>query len=175
MRSDHSDLEELAGEKEDENWAFRKFLKFHDDISGKELDRLVFKIADEVGSTIECTSCGRCCKELKPMFSDDEQQLLAKRLAVTVEQLRQQYLEYDTSDDEPGWQIKTAPCPFLKDDKCTVYEDRPSNCRDYPYLHKPDFSDRTWGMIERTFTCPIVFHVMEKLKEKFGFEADGYY
>ena len=72
MQTDYRDLEELAEEKKDENWAFRKFLKFHDDISGKELDRLVFEIADEVGSTIECTSCGRCCKELRPMFSDDE-------------------------------------------------------------------------------------------------------
>ena len=35
MQSDYKDLEKLAKEKEDENWDFRKFLKFHDELSDK--------------------------------------------------------------------------------------------------------------------------------------------
>ncbi len=69
MRFDCEDLVKLAKEKEDENWDFRKFLKFYDDLSDDELDQLVFKIADEVSSMVECTSCGRCCKELRPRLS----------------------------------------------------------------------------------------------------------
>ena len=175
MKSDYSDLEKLGKEKEDENWKFRGFLKFYDDLSKEEIDELVFKIAGEIGSTIECTNCGRCCKELSPMFSQDDQQRLADRLTMTIEQLRESYLEYGDSDDEAGWQIKGTPCPFQEDNKCAVYEDRPENCRDYPYLHWPDFTCRTMGMIERTFTCPIVFHVMEELKEELGFDADAFY
>lgn len=159
----------MAAKKEDQNWRFRSFLKFYDELSDEELDLLVFKTADEVSSTIDCTHCGRCCQQLKPICSQQDQQRLAARLSITVEQLRQQYLEYDTSDDEPAWQIKNSPCPFLRDKKCTVYENRPDNCRDYPYLHEPEFTSRTWGMIERTFTCPIVFHVMEALKGKLNF------
>ena len=175
MQPDYNNLEKLAKEKEDENWKFRSFLKFYDGLSDEGIDKLVSKIAGEIGSTIECTSCGRCCKELRPMFSQKDQQRLADKLAMTVERLREQYLEYDDSDNEPGWQIKAAPCPFQKDNKCAVYEDRPGNCRDYPYLHKPDFSCRTMEMIERTFTCPIVFHVMEKLKKELEFDADDFY
>jgi len=174
MKSDYSNLEKLAKKKEDENWEFRSFLKFHDDLPEEQIDELVFKVADEIGSSIECSSCGRCCKELRPMLSEKDQQRLAGRLAMTIEQLRERYLKYDKSDDEPGWQIKAAPCPFQKDNKCTVYEDRPENCRDYPYLHKPEFRCRTWGMIERTFTCPIVFHVMEELKKELGFDAGDF-
>jgi uncharacterized protein len=91
---------------------------------------------------------------------------------LTVEQLRTTYLEYNDTEDERGWRIKASPCSFHEDNKCHVYEDRPQNCRDYPYLHKSGFSYRTMGMIERTFTCPIVFTVTEDLKEALGFSAD---
>ena len=169
MQSDFSDLEKRASEKEEENWAFRSFLKFYDEMSDEQIDELVFKTADEVWSEINCTECGRCCVELQPILSKKDQKRLSKGLTITVEQLRKQYLEYDETDDEPGWKIKKSPCPFLEDKKCSVYEDRPDNCREYPYLHKPDFTCRTWGMIERTFTCPIVFRVLEELKEKLNF------
>lgn len=172
MKSDYSDLEKLAKEKEDANWKFRSFLKFYDEMSDEEIDAIVFKLADEISGEIECTNCGRCCQSLKPTFSEEDQQRLADRLAIAVEQLKQQYLEYVNDDNEPRWQIKDTPCPFQKNNKCTVYEDRPDNCRDYPYLHEPEFTSRTWGMIERTFTCPIVFQVMEELKKELDFDTD---
>ena len=173
MQSKYEDLGNLAKDKEDENWEFRRFLKFHD-MSDDELDQLVFRITDEVSSTIECTSCGRCCKELKPVLPQEDQERLATRLNLTVEQLREKYLRYSDTDDERGWRMKASPCPFHKDNKCIVYEDRPQNCRDYPYLHESGFSYRTIGMIERTFTCPIVFTVMEELKKALEFGAGDF-
>jgi Fe-S-cluster containining protein len=174
MQIDLNNLEKLAREKEDENWTFRKFLKFNDVLSDDELDKLVFKIADEVSSMIKCTNCARCCKELKPMLSQEDQERLAVKLGLSIESLREKYLEYDDTDDEPGWRIKDNPCPFLSDTKCSVYESRPQNCRDYPYLHKPNFSYRTIGMVERTFTCPIVFNVIEELKDKLEFSSEDF-
>ena len=47
---------------------------------------------------------------------------------------------------------------------CGVYEDRPADCSDYPHLFKPEFISRTLMMVDRTFTCPIVYEVMEELK-----------
>lgn len=49
---------------------------------------------------------------------------------------------------------------------------RSDDCRGYPYLHEADFNCRTMSMIERTYMCPIVFNVMEALKEKVAFDAD---
>ena len=74
MKSDYSDLEKLAEEKEDENWKFRGFLKFYDEMSDEEIDSLVFKIADEVSTAIDCTHCGRCCSKLTPICSEHDQQ-----------------------------------------------------------------------------------------------------
>ena len=67
------------------------------------------------------------------------------------------------------WQTRSTPCPFLKDNLCSIYEDRPAECSGYPYLYKPDFVVRTLAMVERTFTCPIVYEVMEELKKSLDF------
>ena len=88
---------------------------------------------------------------------------------------RERFIEAYLQRSEPGrgretpWTTRTTPCPFLKDNLCSVYEDRPADCSGYPYLYKPDFVFRTLGMIARTFTCPIVFEVMEELKKSLGF------
>ena len=167
----YDELEKLAKEKEGENWDFRKFLKFYDELSDEELDKLVSKIAGKYESEIECINCRQCCKKLKPTLAQQDQQRLTNRLEITVVQLREQHLEYDESDDEPRWQMKDVPCPFQDNNKCTVYEYRPQDFRSYPYLHEPGFSGRTMGMIERTFTCPIVFNVMETLKKELEFDT----
>lgn len=175
MRSDYSDLQKLAKQKEGENLAFRRFLKFYDEMSDEQLDALVFKTTDKVRSAVDCTRCGRCCKVLSPTLSDKDQESLAEYLNMPVAQLRENYLTFDDSDDEARWRIRTAPCPFLESNKCTVYDARPQNCCDYPYLYEPDFTCRTWGMIERTFTCPIVYRVIEELKKKLEFDPDDLY
>ena len=170
----YHEIEKLANEKEQENIAFRIFLKSYDGLSDAELDKLVFKITDKVSADIDCTSCGQCCRQLQPLLTPQDEQRLAARLAMTTEQLEQKYLEYEDSEGEAGWQIKKVPCPFLKSNKCSVYDDRPQNCRDYPYLHKPDFSYRTLAMLGRAFTCPIVFYVLEELKRELNFDADDF-
>lgn len=41
-------------------------------------------------------------------------------------------------------------------------------------MYEPRFSYRTMGMIERTFTCPIVYNVMEELKEELEFSVEDF-
>jgi Fe-S-cluster containining protein len=79
------------------------------------------------------------------------------------------YLVRSEPDDDNPWTTRSTPCPFLKDNRCSVYEERPADCKSYPYLYEPAFASRTIGMIERTSTCPIVFEVMEELKRETGF------
>jgi hypothetical protein len=85
------------------------------------------------------------------------------------QQFIETYLESSENDSAKLWRTRVTPCPFLKDNLCSVYEDRPAECSGYPYLYQPDFVFRTVGMIERTFTCPIVYEVMEELKKSLGF------
>ena len=162
-------LRVLAQQKEDENWRFRRFLKERCDLEVAELDDRVFELTKRVWAGIDCTSCANCCKEVKPTLSDEDVDRLAQRFAVECQQFIDAYLEPTESGADNPWETRTTPCPFLKDNRCSVYEDRPADCRGYPYLYEPDFVFRTMAMLDRTFTCPIVYEVMEELKKSVGF------
>jgi uncharacterized protein len=166
-------IREQAERKEDENWRFRRFLKGECDLKPDEIDSRVFEATRRVWAGIDCTKCANCCREVKPGFSEEEVARLARRLAMTREQFSEAYLERTEEGADTPWTTRTKPCPFLKDNLCSVYEDRPADCSGYPYLYKPDFVTRTMGMIGRTFTCPIVFEVMEELKRSVGFKRRG--
>jgi uncharacterized protein len=159
----------LAQRKEEENWRFRQFLKLRCKLEPDELDRRVFELTKRVWAGIDCTTCANCCKTVRPTFSEEDVESLSRRLAIDRQQFIATYLEPTDPGDENPWQTRTTPCPFLNDNRCTVYEDRPADCRGYPYLDEPDFAFRTIAMIERTFTCPIVYEVMEELKRSAGF------
>jgi len=159
----------LAEEKTDENWAFRAFLKQRCDLEPDELDQRVFELTKRVWAGIDCTTCATCCKEIHPTFSEPEVERLARRLGMDRQQFIDAYLKPTQPGDDKPWETRTAPCPFLKDNRCSVYEDRPADCGGYPNLYDPEFVFRTARMIERTSTCPIVYEVMEELKESVGF------
>jgi Fe-S-cluster containining protein len=162
----------LAKEKEEENWRFRQFLK-RCDLESEELDRRVVELTRRVWATIDCTACANCCKTVQPTFSEEDVESLSRRLAIERQQLIETYFEPTKPGADNPFQTRTTPCPFLKDNRCSVYEDRPADCRRYPYLNEPDFVFRTIAMIDRTFTCPIVYEVLEELKRDVGFGRGG--
>jgi hypothetical protein len=169
MAIDLVQLRELSRQKEDENWSFRQFLKGQCDLDSDEIDRQVFTATRRVWAGIDCTTCANCCREVKPTLSEDEVRRLARRLGMDLEQFIERYLEGTDALSENPWQPRTKPCPFLKDNLCSVYEDRPADCSGYPYLYEPDLISRTIAMLERIPTCPIVYEVWESLKNSTGF------
>ena len=166
-------VEALATRKHDENHVLRRYLKEQDRLSEEELDQLVSDIARRVWAGFDCITCANCCKELGRSVTGQEVQRLAAALGLSEEDFRSRYLEGQVGpeeDDEDSdqrrtrWWMRGKPCPLLKDNKCIVYEARPEQCRKYPYLHEPAFSSRTLAMIERTFTCPVVYRVFGELR-----------
>lgn len=166
MPFDLVQIREQSEIKEDENFRFRIFLK-RCSLDPDEIDRRVFAITRSVWANIDCTKCANCCRESKPEFSQEEVDRLARRFEMTREQLIQKYLE--PAEHHLTWTTRTKPCPFLKDNLCSVYEDRPAVCKGYPYLYEKEFVTRTLAVIDRTSTCPIVFEVWEELKKSLGF------
>jgi Fe-S-cluster containining protein len=168
MDFDLVQIRTLAEEKEDENFRFHRFLKTRCNLEPGEIDQRVFETTKRVWAGIDCTSCANCCREVKPTFSEEEVSRVARRLGMEPKQFIEAYLEPDQAHSDNPWQTRTTPCPFLKDNLCSIYEDRPADCSGYPYLYKPDFVFRTIGMVGRTFTCPIVYQVMEELERSLG-------
>jgi hypothetical protein len=169
MAFDPIKLRVLAEKKEDENWDFRTFIKAHCDLDEAELDNRVSAITKRVWAGIDCTTCANCCKEVKPTFSEEDVARLSGRLGVARQEFIDAHLQKTKPGQENPWTTCTLPCPFLKENKCSVYEDRPADCRNYPYLYESDLVFRMMSMIGRTFTCPIVYEVMEELKPSVGF------
>jgi hypothetical protein len=167
MAVDLVQIRTLARKKEDENWKFRAFLKSECD--SDEIDKKVFETTRRVWAGIDCTSCANCCRHVKPSFSENEVERLARRLGMERQQFIEKYLEPTEAGSENPWQTRTQPCPFLNGNLCTVYEDRPADCSAYAYLYEPHFTSRTIAMLERIPTCPIVYEVVEDLKKSLGF------
>jgi len=169
MAFDLVQIREQAAAKEDENWRFRAFLKTRCRLEPEEIDERVFEATRRVWAGIDCTQCANCGKQVRPTLSDEEVDRLARRLEMAREMFIETYLVRSEPGDDNPWTTRTTPCPFLKDNRCSVYEERPADCRGYPYLYEPEFASRTMGMIERASTCPIVFEVMEELKRSTRF------
>jgi hypothetical protein len=169
MAFDLVQIRTLAERKEDENWEFRRFLKAECNLGSGEIDRRVFEATRRVWAGIDCTKCANCCREVQPGFSEEEVDRLARSLAMTRQAFIEAYLEPSGSLDDKPWTTRSTPCPFLKDSLCSVYEDRPAECSGYPYLYEPKFVLRLMAMLERTFTCPIVYEVLEELKKSMEF------
>ena len=161
-----TDLETIAcvtQRNDDKNLAFRSFIKGELDWSERKLDELVHEIVRSVTSEIDCTKCANCCRVLGIEVHSEEIKRLSQRLGVSEQEFQGSHV-IRTDDGEKVFGER--PCFFLRDRKCTVYEDRPRDCRDYPHLHKKGFRTRMLSVLHNAAICPIVFNVLEQLKER---------
>ena len=169
MAADPINLPVLAREKEAENREFRLYLKQRCGLDPAQVDAEVFAITKRVWAAIDCTACANCCKQTRPTLGEEDLERLDRRLRLERRKFIDAYLKPTEEDEDNPWQMAATPCPFLKDNRCHAYEDRPANCRGYPYLYEPDFVFRTIAMLGRTSTCPIVYEVLEELKRSLDF------
>jgi len=166
---DPLNLPQMSEARADENFAFRDFLKHRTRLSSKKVDKLVFEIAERVWKKTDCTTCANCCRVVVPTLSENDVQRLASHLGMDSSDFASEYLQPSESADDNPWVMRERPCPFLKDNRCSVYEHRPATCGGYPYLDKPDFTCRTLCLIGRLSECPVVFEVWEEVKRATGF------
>jgi uncharacterized protein len=151
----------LSQENRDENFRFRSFLKSIDD---EKVDRTVHRIYEYITKNIDCTECGNCCKKMTPSVSKAEIKRLAKMDNLSIEEFTASYVEIDS--DEGDKYLKDMPCKYLENKRCTIYIDRPGDCKSYPHIDKKGFNSRTLMMIDNYGICPIVFNVFERLKSE---------
>ena len=167
MITDLVQIRLLGEKKRGENERLRRHMKSRD-----HSDRILRRVAQGIEEQIDCTTCANCCRHVSPMLSEEDVARLASHLGMSHDEFIAKYLDKTESDPEFPWMMRIKPCPFLKDNRCSVYEHRPGTCRGYPYLNKPDLVSRTMGMIDRTAVCPAVFEVWEELKRETGFRRD---
>jgi Fe-S-cluster containining protein len=156
-------IRQLSEERKRENLRFISYLKIQDSV---HIDKLVHELNSFYISRIDCTQCGNCCTHLRPILAESDIDILIRNLQLSREKFKKAYV---MTDEEGDMLFKKLPCAFLSDRKCGLYNSRPEDCRSYPHLYKNDFTSRLYGIFENYAICPIVFNVVEDLKNRLGF------
>ena len=118
---------------------------------------------EEAFSKIDCLECANCCKNYSPRFKQPDIKRIARVLKLKEGELVDRYLKLDSDGD---YVVKQSPCPFLAEDNtCNIYDDRPSDCRRYPYTDEDVLLKRVQLTLKNSTVCPATHAVLEKLLE----------
>lgn len=116
---------------------------------------------EEAFKKIDCLTCGNCCKSYSPRFKTTDIKRISKHLKMKEGEFINTYLNLDSDGD---FVAKTAPCPFLgTDNYCSIYEERPGDCKRFPYTDEDVLLKRPQLTLKNSTFCPIVHFVLEKL------------
>jgi len=121
---------------------------------------------EEAFAKIDCLQCANCCKNYSPRFKTPDIKRISKVLGLRESDFIEKYL---LVDEEGDFIVNTKPCPFLGTDNfCSIYEDRPSDCRRFPYTDEDVIIKRKELTLKNSTFCPITYYVLEKLILKGG-------
>lgn len=119
---------------------------------------------NEAFEKINCLQCAKCCKNYSPRFKTPDIKRISKYLKMRESVFIEKYLKVD---EEGDFVVNERPCPFLgADNFCSIYEQRPSDCRRFPYSDEDVFIKRKELTLKNSTFCPITYYVLEKLVEK---------
>jgi uncharacterized protein len=158
-------IRQKSEELREENKRFKAFLK---PIPTRMVDTYVQELEKEITASIDCTTCGNCCKVLEPPVDNEEVQRLAKLKNIHPDEFEKEYVGKEASTAIHF--LKCQPCIFLQSNSCSIYQDRPASCADYPHLHQPNIKYRWKTLMYNYAMCPIVYNVVEALKGKTDFK-----
>jgi uncharacterized protein len=151
-----------------EDLRFREHIISRLNLPAATVDSTVHKTTEAVWEQIDCVACANCCKTLAIVVDSQDIQRISARLRINPNEFKKRYCEVHADKTVT---FKSSPCTFLaQDGRCTIYEDRPKACQDYPYLRDRGFAKRTITMVENCSCCPIVFNVWQLLKVSLGFK-----
>ena len=130
----------------------------------RQLDELFHGLHQQTFKKIDCLTCANCCKTTSPIFREVDIKRISKKLRMHVNQFIDAYLKIDEDKD---YVLKTSPCAFLDSENyCTIYEDRPLACREYPHTDRKNMFQILDLTVRNTLVCPAVSDIMDRIKSK---------
>ncbi len=151
------------------NWekrATEKQKQYRDYLRRVDKNKVLKKLPDlheKAFGEVDCLDCANCCKNYSPRFKTPDIKRISKVLGMRESEMIETYL---TIDEEGDYVLKSKPCPFLgTDNRCSIYTERPSDCRRFPYTDEDVFVKRQALTLKNTSFCPAAFYVIEKLME----------
>lgn len=161
-------VEEEAMKKENENFKFRTFLKFH--ANKDKLDRQFLRLHKELFADYDCSKCRNCCKMYKGSIPAEDIDRDAQYLGITPEQFIDAYLQKE--EHSMNYQTKHKPCDFLQEDgNCKLGDCKPDSCKKYPYTDQPERLSSLLSILDTIKICPVSFEIFERLKKEYEFNV----
>lgn len=121
------------------------------------------ELHEEAFAKVDCLQCANCCKNYSPRFKTTDVKRISKHLGLKESVFIEKYLKVD---EEGDFVVQSRPCPFLgADNLCSIYEERPSDCRRFPYTDEDIIFKRQALTLKNSSFCPITYYVLEKLLE----------
>ena len=150
-----------------ENWEKKSgerkkiYKQFLEKADRNKVLKLLPDLHEEAFATVDCLKCANCCKGYSPRFKTPDIKRIARHLRMKEGTFIETYLRLD---EEGDYVANSAPCPFLLDDnKCSIYDERPSDCERFPYTDEDVFIKRQQITLKNASFCPITYQVLEGL------------
>jgi uncharacterized protein len=151
---------DISKKKAIENNKFLQSLRRKDP---RKIDDAFHRLHEEVFEEIDCLTCANCCKTTSPIFYQTDIERVAKAVRLKPGDFIEKYLRVDEDKD---YVLKSSPCPFLDSENyCSVYEDRPKACREYPHTNRKKMVQILDLTYKNTLVCPAVLEIVERLKK----------
>jgi len=142
----------------------KKYKQFLARVDKNKVLKALPGLHEEAFEKIDCLQCANCCKNYSPRFKTPDVKRISRLLKMRESEFIEKYLRVD---EEGDFVVNTKPCPFLgADNYCSIYEDRPSDCRRFPYTDEDVFIKRKELTLKNSTFCPITYFVLEGLIEK---------
>lgn len=128
----------------------------------RDLDAVVHELHDTVFARTNCLDCANCCKTTGPLWTERDKDRVAKRLRLKTADFEARYLRLDEDGD---WVLRQLPCPFLESDNaCSIYEDRPKACREYPHTDRVKQAQILDLTAKNALICPAVGEIVARME-----------
>ena len=87
------------------------------------------------GLKFQCTGCGACCTGSPGyvFLTPEDEDNIAKELNISLQDFQKKYTRLFMGRRSLIEDQKNYDCVFLKNNKCSLYQSRPKQCRTYPF------------------------------------------
>ncbi len=144
----------------------KKYKRFLENVDRNKALKELPALHEAAFAKHDCLQCAACCKNYSPRFKTPDIKRISKVLGLRESAFIEKYLQVD---EEGDFVLQKLPCAFLDDQNyCTIYQDRPSDCRRFPYTDEDVFLKRTSLTLKNISFCPISFDVIENLMKNAG-------
>lgn len=143
---------------------FKKTLQQLSKKKDSQIDKLFHQAHEEAFDEINCLDCAACCTHVDPMWTKQDIKRVSKTLKMKEADFEVAYLKVDEDND---YVFQSMPCPFLQaDNYCSIYEDRPKACREYPHTDRKKMKQIFMLTLKNSSCCPVVEKMLDSISSQ---------